>query len=102
AQDGIRHELVTGVQTCALPISRLPAPRFRRDRRTGPRRSAAEVPAARAAPPARVGVTPAGGAARRPCRPRARAGRSRAGRAPARSEERRVGREGRLWGLAVA
>src|SRR2546430_7578499 len=57
AEDGIRDLTVTGVQTCALPISRIPAP---------PARGARECREC-------------------PCdRPRA---------PPARSEERRVGKE---------
>src|SRR5205823_9656379 len=36
AEDGIRDKLVTGVQTCALPIFRvLSAAKLRRNRRTG-------------------------------------------------------------------
>src|SRR5207244_6991363 len=37
-EDGIRDDLVTGVQTCALPICRLwrpPSPRFARRRESG-------------------------------------------------------------------
>src|SRR5205823_7256429 len=40
AEDGIRDKLVTGVQTCALPISRRPrtaAPRLRSANRRSPR-----------------------------------------------------------------
>src|SRR2546425_3329012 len=34
AEDGIRDKLVTGVQTCALPISTSPVPAFRLGERT--------------------------------------------------------------------
>src|SRR5256885_4901035 len=84
AEDGIRDYRVTGVQTCALPISAPPNPRARR--RAGRRFAdrARGVPE----PP--------------PVRRRARSGR-RAGsrrtsgrsRLRGRSEERRVGEEGR-------
>src|SRR5690625_7934695 len=71
AEDGIRVGHVTGVQTCALPISR---------------------PRGRVADAARRPATPGGaatraGAAHGPARTRA---------APRRSEERRVGKEWRL------
>src|SRR5207244_5807486 len=72
AEDGIRDDLVTGVQTCALPISRRPRPRRPARRRRGP---AAHL----------------GG------RPLRRARRRRGGRRP-RSEERRVGKECRSRG----
>src|SRR6266536_275803 len=39
AEDGIRDPLVTGVQTCALPISRLPSAIPRRSGRGSPRSS---------------------------------------------------------------
>src|SRR5207244_8310706 len=42
AEDGIRDDLVTGVQTCALPISSAP----RRSRRRGPLREPASNPSA--------------------------------------------------------
>src|SRR5690606_39865652 len=68
AEDGIRDFHVTGVQTCALPIS--PSPPTRCGRATGRRRAA-------------------------------RRGRRRTGAAcPARSEERRVGKECRSGGSA--
>src|SRR5438552_18755054 len=70
AEDGIRDDLVTGVQTCALPISRRP----------------------------RHLVPDAGGARADGPDHRRRAG-SRGGRGPPRSEERRVGKEcrSRWW-----
>src|SRR5207253_7808927 len=72
AEDGIRDGHVTGVQTCALPIC----------------------------PPARSGCRPAD-PARQPDRAGgpARAGPARRDRA--RSEERRVGKEGRRGGAAA-
>src|SRR2546430_6767905 len=85
AEDGIRDLTVTGVQTCALPISL----RSTRDRRS------------RGATPPRAGArrerrgdrsTEGSGAGR------ARRGRASAGGARARSEERRVGEEGRSRG----
>src|SRR5205823_7705766 len=91
AEDGIRDKLVTGVQTCALPISG-PLP--------GARARAADVAAGDAAQCARGTAAPVRAGARReePERPhrgaRARAAR---GRGP-RSEERRVGKECRPQG----
>src|SRR5437773_3725381 len=77
AEDGIRDRDVTGVQTCALPIS---------PRGTGPgSRSAA------ARPPRRARTRPAGGAAAGRRGPGAGPGRGPS--ASARSEERRVGKE---------
>src|SRR5438552_15023413 len=67
AEDGIRDDLVTGVQTCALPISARPSPR----------RASAGSPPPRAC--ARAAPTPR-------C-PRACNGKC------CRSEERRVGKE---------
>src|SRR5205823_10306511 len=93
AEDGIRGQLVTGVQTCALPISGRAPP------------TSATRPGSRDRP--------------RPCRSRARATKWRrdkgsgppsgpprsafAARAPAsrRSEERRVGKEDRGVGCAA-
>src|SRR2546425_3927197 len=74
AEDGIRYKLVTGVQTCALPI-------------WGARRpDAAARGTARATPDRRAGA---------PSRPRLRRApsRGRAARRRTRSEERRVGKE---------
>src|SRR5262249_58717508 len=92
AEDGIRDWSVTGVQTCALPISRLP--------------QLAGVPVRRAGlldgHAGRATVTADCGRAR--CRqgelrvPAGREPRERTG--PARSEERRVGEEGRARGGA--
>src|SRR5205823_7140084 len=76
AEDGIRDKLVTGVQTCALPILHPPPTRPCRKRRPGP-------------PP---GGCPAGGCSRsnrRRC-------------AGPRSEERRVGKECRTRWAAEA
>src|SRR5438552_19024860 len=71
AEDGIRDDLVTGVQTCALPISRLFGGALRHK------------------PPRRP--------SNRFCRPARRDGRTAA--ATDRSEERRVGKECRSrWG----
>src|SRR5690606_39594968 len=92
AEDGIRYFHVTGVQTCALPISRRPG---------------APPPAG---PPAATGPPPAGSPPGwRPRRPRA--GPRWPPRwwpapppaypspsPPARSEERRVGKEGKTRG----
>src|SRR5205823_8170052 len=79
AEDGIRDKLVTGVQTCALPIS------LGGDRERG------------------SGSLEPGGAQRTPCRPSpgrpprgpgcGERGSRRSGRASPRSEERRVGKE---------
>src|SRR2546427_2077102 len=76
AEDGIRDLTVTGVQTCALPIS----PEESRDRKRG-LLSGAAAPAALLQP---FGV-PAG--------PAARVGAGVRRGAVARSEERRVGKE---------
>src|SRR3989441_5149903 len=71
AEDGIRDKLVTGVQTCALPISGLSHRRGEvgRGRRGGHgggvSRPQAERPKARSGGPASGGETAAAGAARR-------------------------------------
>src|SRR5947208_16029352 len=75
AEDGIRYDLVTGVQTCALPIS--PAP----SARTGKRAPAGPPPSAMA--PAPSATTPSAPASRP----------SSSATPPPRSEERRVGKE---------
>src|SRR5207247_5903798 len=84
AEDGIRDPLVSGVQTCALPIAGRP--------RWG-RRAADSHPAPRARPaasgPPGPAPTPAG-PPRFPALPTR----------GARSEERRVGQEGRVGGSA--
>src|SRR5207244_6915733 len=91
AEDGIRDDLVTGVQTCALPIFH-PIPAWVRSL------------AATVHPGHRThGAAPVWGAAPsfRPRRPGAwdLVRRSAAGGEGRRSEERRVGKEGR-WGVA--
>src|SRR5438445_2316713 len=80
AEDGIRDIGVTGVQTCALPISGA-----QRAAGGGERRAAATTPAARRSPPPAARCAPAS---------RARPVTSAAWR----SEERRVGKEGRCPG----
>src|SRR5207244_8503165 len=87
AEDGIRDDLVTGVQTCALPISG--AEQIGRGLSKRPRR--AEVELIRAGHGSdRPVLAPVGGpgvsalCAADPC--------------DLRSEERRVGKEGRSWG----
>src|SRR5258708_11123044 len=88
AEDGIRDDLVTGVQTCALPICSAVDSffgsrdlRWRGACRKCPRRC-----------PAR--------GRRRSCSPSLRGASTRWRRSPpARSEERRVGKEGRSRGL---
>src|SRR3712207_7272306 len=77
AEDGIRDIGVTGVQTCALPISRALRPLPRPGQRVG----AGDVPLLRPPP----------GAPRRLLAPPG--GRLPDARAPRRSEERRVGKE---------
>src|SRR5437762_11855737 len=80
AEDGIRDTSVTGVQTCALPISR---------RAAGVQQAPMPSPAGRS-----ILLEPVRTGRRRPRRRACAAGRA-AGRAPfpARSEERRVGKE---------
>src|SRR5438105_15472262 len=75
AEDGIRDPLVTGVQTCALPIWGSSATRSTRWR--------ARMSALKSTPRPSRHSTPSA----IPCRVR--------GRALSRSEERRVGKEGR-------
>src|SRR2546421_2047743 len=80
AEDGIRDLIVTGVQTCALPISYSSVPR----RRAGSAWAASTIPSTyRCAPPR----TSRFSAIRRPGRTR------RPGTTSWRSEERRVGKE---------
>src|SRR5207244_10351281 len=98
-EDGIRDDLVTGVQTCALPISA--------GRRAagaaaaaGPARSGGDAGAGRAACP-RAGAGPSEGGRSRPARDLGEPRRSRPTAAPLagiRSEERRVGKERRSGG----
>src|SRR5256885_7306771 len=82
AEDGIRDYKVTGVQTCALPISPPCTYRARRSRGRRPRRRRGGAGCSSWSPP-----------------PQASAGESAAARAAsavrARSGERRVGEEGR-------
>src|SRR2546423_5284954 len=81
AEDGIRDKLVTGVQTCALPI----CPRRREPRRLCPgRRILRRLPALRHDPLPRA--SPPAAHVAGPEDPRA-------AHAPPRSEERRVGKE---------
>src|SRR5207244_5443261 len=92
AEDGIRDDLVTGVQTCALPISRQPGAQDVR-RRLGP---------GHRHPPARHLSLRPGGAATDGAAALRQAGLSLVelgARQPrARSEERRVGKEWTSWG----
>src|SRR5690349_21981739 len=85
AEDGIRDLYVTGVQTCALPISTAsPRGRHRRDRRTGP------TPCGRAMQRGKVDTTG-------PLAAQGTAAHWRGIGRP-RSEERRVGKECRCRG----
>src|SRR5207244_7445444 len=90
AEDGIRDDLVTGVQTCALPISALRAQAINRevhpDFADAPERRKHEL----AGPAHRSRPSPVGDMLARSgeCSP------------VGRSEERRVGKEGRgQWGV---
>src|SRR5206468_8565807 len=88
AEDGIRYLIVTGVQTCALPIyppAREPSPRV------GTARSAGRPAPARAC----CGRP----AAKRGHRLRGTAPRGAGSRTRSRSEERRVGKEWRSRGV---
>src|SRR5690606_41129028 len=92
AEDGIRDFHVTGVQTCALPISTVGAPtdRTRSPLHATPPTCTITGDRAAAHAPARGGAGPRGGASRAPAGPRGGASRAPAGR----SEERRVGKGG--------
>src|SRR5437867_2981926 len=92
AEDGIRDRTVTGVQTCALPISRLPRAQGGRARRLG------ESPVLR--PGGRTG----GGDARRARVRRLVRAAEASGEVQGRgrSEERRVGKESRWGGVPDA
>src|SRR5687767_16037193 len=94
AEDGIRDKLVTGVQTCALPISarrRAPIPRrAARSSRRPPHANAGAAPAA-----ARPPREPAWRSVSLPAPPAAPRRSASTSRRAARSEERRVGKEGR-------
>src|SRR5438093_9533607 len=86
AEDGIRDWSVTGVQTCALPISARASDPTIRCRRAGRVRSGARARRGWRAtsPPGPARTSPGGGAR---------------GRSATRSEERRVGKECRSrWG----
>src|SRR5438034_10013460 len=74
AEDGIRYHCVTGVQTCALPISRRPP------RSSGPRPPGRPAPTPFSSSPP-ITTSPPKGASWRISAP------------PRRSEERRVGKE---------
>src|SRR5207253_5527121 len=87
AEDGIRDGHVTGVQTCALPISPMPQPTPTAPAPTG---AAPTVQAART----RLSST-GGQQSGASCRPSTSTGDS---PTPSRSEERRVGKEGRYEG----
>src|SRR5438046_8459969 len=103
AEDGIRDWSVTGVQTCALPISARPE-RRRSSRRFPPRGGRALMRSTRGSRERRTRLggarasPPAAESASRRCRARrtSTAGSSRA----ARSEERRVGKGWRSRGVA--
>src|SRR5207253_3904377 len=91
AEDGIRDGHVTGVQTCALPISESRHTRGRGGRTVAQGR-AGELRACvypRGAPGQRLERDAHGGAARHRAEPPL---------PKARSEERRVGKEGKRWG----
>src|SRR5207248_6405041 len=83
AEDGIRDRTVTGVQTCALPILR----NILDQQSATSRHSAQESIQVRQVPPAKSSWKPMHG--------HAGIGRSWLTRAGSRSEERRVGKEGR-------
>src|SRR6266536_1304189 len=83
AEDGIRDPLVTGVQTCALPITGRPARRRGRGRTS----AAGRCPARRRAAPPRA-TAPRSRPARRP--PPHRAGARRGDRSPGPSSVRRA------------
>src|SRR5690606_41193243 len=97
AEDGIRDFHVTGVQTCALPISRSSLSRTAGSSNAERTRSCS-LSAAGIAPSTTCRCVRAAIARRRR---RHNDGAQRAGRRGAeRSEERRVGKEGRWWGRA--
>src|SRR5258708_7949835 len=82
AEDGIRDDLVTGVQTCALPIS----PRVKS------RDSSSSRPSSLGFSPAATGTTRFGGNWSGRVSQRSNMAEA---HQPSRSEERRVGKEGR-------
>src|SRR5437867_7435454 len=85
AEDGIRDRTVTGVQMCALPISRR-LHEFHQHRRAAPGGDDASSTGRRAG---------GGGPPRQASGREGGAGQGRRARRPARSEERRVGKEWR-------
>src|SRR5438874_9168441 len=98
AEDGIRDLYVTGVQTCALPISGT-----RRAGRRSPGSAAGRRPASPPGPrvrPVRAGAGLPRRSSRRAARGHRR-GTPRASWPPPRSEERRVGKECRSRGGRV-
>src|SRR5207249_7462380 len=93
AEDGIRDRNVTGVQTCALPISERPGPgrRGRHGRRLGLSLDPPDVSLQRLVLP--LGGRGGGGHERVSAQ-----GGARTSLGSVRSEERRVGKEGRSGG----
>src|SRR5699024_11615228 len=85
AEDGIRDRNVTGVQTCAIPISRTGMIRARTGR--------APIARAHRVPPLSIRSPSSMALSLRICPAKARRP-----RAPRRSEERRVGKEGKEVG----
>src|SRR5205807_3203723 len=95
---GIRDYKVTGVQTCALPISRRRTQGLRQSRWQGPQSALAADAPPRDRDPGRAAARPARARAAGQLRRRGlgRAGhRGRRGSLAERSEERRVGKGGR-------
>src|SRR5690606_39706413 len=97
AEDGIRDFHVTGVQTCALPIWRGPAAAVRAGERGGRGAGLASAGGGRGG---RGAVGRGRGRHRRPACPLGNGGPAAARAGVRRSEERRVGKEGRLGGSA--
>src|SRR5206468_8249664 len=97
AEDGIRDLIVTGVQTCALPI--YVRGRAVRDRAGRGRGTAAARARRRHPRPVRAALDPHARRRvdRHPWRTLGRAGGGQRGRRGPRSEERRVGKEWRGW-----
>src|SRR5205823_9295475 len=97
AEDGIRDKLVTGVQTCALPISASPA-----SQHSSPCPTATRIPWPSATPPLRR-CGSASPRQSRECHIHGRyvpqCGIHGPNLPEQRSEERRVGKECRSWGV---